>query len=220
MVSERRRWPPNNADGKYFSRRLSAFENSNRMLPGMAKPARDREEQRPGTAPLEAALSEGLLTAADLLRLKAIARLQARGLPGSIEWVDLLHDAMVRLLQGSRRRPPELGVVPFVAGIMRSLRAEHWARLRREASGRSAAELLAHPPPDPEQRLMAIEALAELDRLFADDARALEVLAGLAEGLSADAIRIAYGMSQTEYESTRKRMRRALLREGLARRWG
>src|SRR5689334_10178509 len=124
----------------------------------MAKPQRDRDEPGLSAAPLEAALGQGLLSAADLLRLKAIARLLVRGLPGGIEWVDLLHEAMLRLLQGSRRRPYDLGVVPFVAGIMRSLRAEHWARLRREASGRTTAELLAHPPPDPEQRLMAIEA--------------------------------------------------------------
>ena len=37
-------------------------------------------------------------------------------------------------------------------------------------------------------------------------------------GETADAIRQTYGLSKTDYESTRKRMRRALLREGLARR--
>jgi RNA polymerase sigma-70 factor (ECF subfamily) len=46
----------------------------------------------------------------------------------------------------------------------------------------------------------------------------MQILAGLGDGLSAEAIREVYGMSTTEYDSTRKRMRRALLRVGLS--WG
>ena len=41
--------------------------------------------------PAEAALGLGLVTRMDLLRLKAIARLQAWGLPPDVDWEDLLH---------------------------------------------------------------------------------------------------------------------------------
>ena len=41
-------------------------------------------------------------------------------------------------------------------------------------------------------------------------------VAGLTEGLTASDIRGRYDMSERDYDSTRKRMRRALLRRGLA----
>ena len=42
-----------------------------------------------------------------------------------------------------------------------------------------------------------------------------QLLAGLAEGLSAEAIRAAAKLSKTEYNSARRRIRRTLIREGL-----
>ncbi len=156
----------------------------------------------------------------DLLRLKVIARLHARGLPAGVGWTDLLHEAIVRVLDGSRKPPSGLSMVAFLAGVMRSIKAEHWRRLRRDArtfvAGRTRADEQRDPAPDPERSLAASEALAALDRMFADDPLALQVIEGLGEGLSAEEIRKAYAMSQTDYDSTRKRMRRALLRDGLA----
>ena len=62
--------------------------------------------------------------------------------------------------------------------------------------------------------LVRIE-LADVLRLFAEDAVALQIIAGLGEGRSAEQIRVAAGISKTDYDSARKRMRRSLLREGL-----
>jgi hypothetical protein len=45
---------------------------------------------------------------------------------------------------------------------------------------------------------------------------ALALHLGLADGLSAEQIRSAHGISRTDYDSARKRMRRTLLREALA----
>ena len=46
-------------------------------------------------APSHTALALELVTDMDLLRLKAIARLYARGLPPDVAWDDLLQEAMV-----------------------------------------------------------------------------------------------------------------------------
>ena len=43
----------------------------------------------------------------------------------------------------------------------------------------------------------------------------LKIIDGLGEGLSADQIRCSTGLSKTDYDSARRRMRRILLREGL-----
>jgi DNA-directed RNA polymerase specialized sigma24 family protein len=179
--------------------------------------------------PIERALSEGLVSTAELLRLKAIARLHAWGLPPDMTASDLLQEAFLRVLHGSRRQPAGVSIVAFLSGVMRSIKAEQWRRARREFRGSrgvhssGTASGLAgdepdDPAPDPERRLAAHQELAAIYRLFSADTSAIHILNGLAAGLSPDEIRAASKMTKTEYDSTRKRMRRALLREGLA--WG
>jgi DNA-directed RNA polymerase specialized sigma24 family protein len=184
----------------------------------------------PVGTPVERALADGLFSETDLLRLKAVARLHAWGLPADMTWSDLLQEAILRMLQGSRRRPTSVPIVPFLAGVMRSIKAEQWRRLRRECRGPAgidagvvptgaAAEEASDPSdpaPDPEQRLALHQELAAIYRLFSGDTAVLQILNGLASGLSPDEIRRASGMTKTEYDSTRKRMRRALLRDALA----
>ena len=178
--------------------------------------------------PAAQALALKLVTEMDLLRLKAVARLYARSLPPEVGWTDLLQEAFARVLDGSRKCPEGLPMLAFLAGVMRSIRTEYCRRARRVGAQlpRMLAELdlcgpksePSDPTPDPERSLIAMQQLAEIDRLFAGDARALQVIEGLFEGWSPEQIRARYDMSKTEYDSTRKRMRRALLREGL--RWG
>jgi DNA-directed RNA polymerase specialized sigma24 family protein len=179
--------------------------------------------------PAAQALALKLVTDMDLLRLKAVARLYARGLPPEVGWADLLQDAFTRVLDGSRKCPEGLPMAAFLAGVMRSIRAEHCRRARKTAA--RLPQMLAQfelrddpeseagdPTPDPERSLIAMQLLSEIQRLFADDLQAQQVIEGLFEGLSPDQICARYGMSKTGYDSTRRRMRRALLREGL--RWG
>ncbi|HUN71874.1 MAG TPA: hypothetical protein VMU52_06140 [Steroidobacteraceae bacterium] len=179
--------------------------------------------------PAAQALALKVVTGMDLLRLKAVARLYARGLPPEIGWSDLLQEAFARMLDGSRKCPDGLGMVVFLSGVMRSIRTEHCRRARKRASRlpQMLAELgladnpegeAGDPAPDPEQNLIAMQLLAEVYRLFAEDPRALRIIEGLFEGLEPEQIRMKYDLSKTDYDSTRKRMRRALLREGL--RWG
>lgn len=169
-----------------------------------------------GDTAMSEALSSGRLSETDLLRLKAIARLHARDLPPGIGWMDLLQEALLRALRGSRPRPPDLPIVTFIAGVMRSIKSEHWRRARREAETHTRLADRAESPLDPERSLAAQQQLALIYRLFADDPAALQVIAGLSAGVPAGQIRAACGMSKTDYDSTRKRMRRMLLREGLA----
>lgn len=62
---------------------------------------------------------------------------------------------------------------------------------------------------------MAERELVGVRRLFAQDATALSILDGLAQGLTAEKIRVSLRLSATEYASARKRMRRVWLKEGL-----
>jgi len=164
--------------------------------------------------PAAQALDLELVTQNDLLRLKVLARLHARGLPPEVAWTDLLQEAFARVLDGSRRQPVGLPIVPFLAGVMRSIKAEHWRRARREA--KQLPKLLPDSPtPNLESGLIAFQELTAIDRQFADDPQARQVLTGLAEGRSPDEICAFNHLSKTDYDSTRKRVRRVLLREGL-----
>ena len=162
------------------------------------------------------------LSATDLLRLRALARLYVTGLPADVTWSDLLHEAIARSLDGSRHWPPHVPLLAFLAGVMRSLRAAHWRRARRErdvlplddATAARADDL--SPSSNPERVYASLHALAAIDRLFAADTVALKIVAGLTDGLTADEIRRHYGLSEIEYDTARRRMRRTLLRHGLA----
>jgi RNA polymerase sigma-70 factor (ECF subfamily) len=176
--------------------------------------------------PAETALALNLVSELDLLRLKSLARWHARGLPPDVSWEDLLQEALTRMLTGARHRPEGVTMVAFIAGIMRSLRAEHWRRVMfrhgeveglriDHATGASRDIELSDPAPNPERALSARQEVNAITRLFAGDDLALKIIAGLSEGMSAEQIRMAYGISRTDYDSARKRMRRTLLREGL-----
>jgi len=185
-----------------------------------------RWKKRAGDAPVPPPRDVGAALAAlsddDLLRLRALARLRARGLPSGVAWSDLLHEAVLRALEGTRRWPPGVPLLAFLAGIMRSLCDEQWRRRRREGPLPQPEDAPAESTTcdaDPERAYAAAEALAAVDRLFASDGMALKVIAGLTNGLGAEEIQRLYGLSAVEYDTARRRMRRALLRHGLAGAW-
>jgi DNA-directed RNA polymerase specialized sigma24 family protein len=183
-------------------------------------------ELAPLQPPAARALAMKLVGDCDLLRLKVIARLHGRSLPPDISWADLLQEALARVLDGSRAIPPDVPAVAFLAGVMRSIKAEHWRRRRRATQQQPvlandyqvvAAETAeaCDPQPNPERWLIAAQQLEAIGNLFAQDPVALQIIAGLGDGLTAEEIRRALGMSKTDYDSARKRMRRALIRAGL-----
>lgn len=186
-----------------------------------ATPMRDRKTAHipliaDGKTPLERAVAAKLISDMNLLRLKASARFLARGLAPDIYWWDLLQEAFARVLNGSRRCPSDVPIDVFMTGVMRSIRAEHWRRRWQvEVSTFLSGEQLSDPAPDPERALVAHQELEAIKNLFADDPVATHIITGLGDGLSADEIRTKYGLSSTEYDSARRRMRRALLRDGI-----
>jgi RNA polymerase sigma-70 factor (ECF subfamily) len=61
--------------------------------------------------------------------------------------------------------------------------------------------------------------LNAIDSLFGKDEDALKVISGLSEGLSASEIQRKYAMDTTRYATTRRRIRRTLLRTYSERDW-
>jgi len=69
----------------------------------------------------DAARAIRALSDADLVRLKALARLWSRGLPAGLGWADVLNDAILRVLEGARPWPPGVPLTAFLSGVMRSI---------------------------------------------------------------------------------------------------
>lgn len=184
----------------------------------MADPTQHLRNWTPPVAPPRdvgaalAALSED-----DLLRLRAIARLRARSLPGGMSWSDLLHEAVLRAMAGTRPWPPGVPLLAFLAGVMRSLCDEQWRRRRLEEN--LLISVIADDAHDPERVYAAAQALNSLYRLFAADSEAMMVITGLTHGMTAQAIRQHYGLTAVQYDTARRRMRRAMLRHGLVWSW-
>ena len=174
-------------------------------------------DRPPAPAPQDIGAALAALPEEELLRLRAIARLRARSLPGGTSWSDLLHEAVLRALTGARPWPPGVPLLAFLAGVMRSLCDEQWRRHRREKALPNLGD--GGGVDDPERAYAATEALAGIHRLFVSDEAALKVITGLIGGMEAAAIRRHYGLTSIEYDTTRRRIRRTMLRHGLAWSW-
>ncbi len=174
-----------------------------------------------GRTAADAASAIEALSETDLARLKALAQLWSRGLPEGFGWADVLHEAIVRVLDGSRVWPFGVPILAFLSGVMRSICDDYWRRVRHEQrllvsrDDQSRGGSLADPVDevsDPERVAVAVASLAEIFRLFAGDPIALKIIDGMANGLAAREICSAYGISALDYDTARRRMRRTLLR--------
>ena len=174
----------------------------------------------------EARAAIGALSSADLLRLAALYRVRAIGLPSANEH-DLLQDALERVIKGTRRWPRGLAVVPFLDKVMRSVANQY-----RRAQGRQQDQLgvqvvtigardseiesedifqmISGGDPTPEEMLVAKQTVHEIESLFDDDDRALGVVLGRAEGHAPDEIQREFDMTQTQYESASKKVNRRI----------
>jgi DNA-directed RNA polymerase specialized sigma24 family protein len=155
----------------------------------------------------------------DLIRLRRAGRLYALGLDCELD--DLLGDAVVLALSGSRICPRDMAVVPFLVGIMRS-RA---SALRKSAQRKgivvpidddrhgdaNVLPLVETTPHDLLDRTDDYAArLKALETLFADDPEALEVLAADLRDADKAEIMAMLRIDSIQYATIRRRMRRRI----------
>ena len=155
------------------------------------------------------------LTPSDLVRLKRLAQLRARLLPG-LEWDELLNEALLRALDGSRRWPEGVSLVAFIAGIMRSLVDLRAHERRRLAEHTLAGGELPRTAP-PEAQLHARQGLAAIAQFFASDPDVLALITALARQYLGGSDDPAPRLSHRRREAARKRLARAILRGQLDR---
>jgi RNA polymerase sigma-70 factor (ECF subfamily) len=156
------------------------------------------------------------MSQADRVRLAHFARLRAAGLPG-LDWEDLLHEAIDRVLSGSRTWPLSVSMVAFMCGTIRSIAGDLWRERRRrpEVDLQATAEGgidddVPDESPGPERQVMARRTLGRILSLFEGDDEALAIVRGLADGSGPAEIQMSRGMTAKRYASAQKRIRRRI----------
>jgi DNA-directed RNA polymerase specialized sigma24 family protein len=131
---------------------------------------------------------------------------------------DLLQEALTRAIEGQRKCPRSLPIVPFIWSSMSSI-ADAAAKRKR----RSRIDAFAEPEDaeeeeqldgtgeevrDPERLAAARDALAKVEALFQDDVEVSVLIEELANGLKGEELRASLGLTDTELDTIRKRMHR------------
>jgi len=165
------------------------------------------------------------LPEADWLRLHKVARALCRNVchSGGFDADDLLQEAFQRALNGGRQCPRDVEVTRFLAGVMRSI-ASDWGKARRRRpemrlNARSGALLevvvqVRDGCLDAEELLASTEESAgvieRIKDLFADDPTALKIIDGMLEGRAGAELRSAAELSEKEFASKRRLIRRRI----------
>jgi RNA polymerase sigma-70 factor (ECF subfamily) len=163
----------------------------------------------------------GALDDAGWRKLRRLAT--ARAIAGPVEPDDLLQEAFRRVLDGRRRWPAGVGLLPFLSGVMRSITSGE-RELRRQSVEGSAVPLYANdgalmldkpdPRPTPEGTLAGIAAAARLRErvtsLFSDDYEAQLMVEGIMDGMEGEELRNFTGLEGTAFNSKRRLVRRRL----------
>lgn len=142
----------------------------------------------------------------------------------------LINEALARLIDGKRSWSIGMAFVPWMDSTMKSV-ANNLRTLKLETAVALAGDLASFgndPDDDPldifgqdaqtpldtlltdEARVMAERNLSKIEKRFKDDQEVGWILMGLAEGMKAREIQATGEMTQTQYETARKRLRRGL----------
>jgi DNA-directed RNA polymerase specialized sigma24 family protein len=202
-------------------------------------PRRVPEEKAATPDQIRAAIES--LTEADFERLDEFAKNRVRRLgpkAAGITARELLNEAVVSILDGTRRWNPEKVDLPgLLIGAMRSI-SSNWARkydpdeepvlesdLKRPGSdaeaGTTVFDTAESKEPNPEQVLLASEPSREqllierIEQLFTDDPDANWVLECWADGMDGPAIKQLLDWTETQLNTTVRRIRRKIRAKGI-----
>lgn len=200
----------------------------------MSKNTARRVPEEDAATPAEIIAAIESLTEADFQRLRAFARRRIRLLgakAGEKGEEDLLHDAVTDLMSDTRRwNKTKVGFMAFLCGAMKSM-SSNWAkayrpddvpvlatnleRMDKDGNELSPYEKARDASFNPEQKIEFSQILAETNSLLADDKAALGVLEGWYEGFSPAEIRELESLSQNDYDTIVRRIRRRIKAAGL-----
>ena len=170
---------------------------------------------------LEVKRSITALAAVDWLRLHKVARVLCG--TASFDADDLLQEAFRRVLDGTRQCARTVHIVHFLAGVMRSI-ASDWRKARKRRPEMSLVtpagalqevviQVRDQGPIADEWLERSEEAAclrAAILALFADDCVAQSMLEGIMDGVAGQQLRTLTQLSETQFASKRRLIRRRI----------
>lgn len=183
----------------------------------------EENEQNQGHASSEEAMAAlRQLSAADLQRLKGMAKSIAWAL-ASDEADELLAEAIRRTLDLTRKWKKGVPLLTFLYNAMRSIAHERRKERRDLVSFGDLTNRETGEPPDfgdfgswsPEEWVFAGEVVDRFARLFADDPEALHVALAKMDGKSPAETMLELKLSQMQYDTILRRVRRRIVASGL-----
>ena len=159
------------------------------------------EPESPAENYTAAEIQEAVKTLTAQLKTALVKLAKAYAMKTSFGYEDLLHEAYTRVLDGKRVWPRSIAVVPFLAGVMKSIA---WDWKRRDESvevGNVGYE---------DQTAAARIDLQKVIVLFDDDPVAQKMVIALLDGARGEELRELSGLNKTEYESKRAKIRRRI----------
>ncbi len=166
------------------------------------------------------------LDATELVRLRRIARILTRF--SALVPDDLVQEACCRVMEETRLCPREIQLVPFLAGVMRSMASDaakaHARHPERSLDGLAAKGLdWSDDTMTAEEVLIASEdeealiaRAASVKRqvlgLFEDDVVAQTIAEGVMEGMEGEELRALTLLDKTAFASKRKLIRRRIVK--------
>lgn len=174
---------------------------------------------------VRAALNDLLNDDAAMVRIKKAADWRIWGLGAAAEYregKDLIDQAVADILDGDRVwKKEKVDFCGYFLGVIRSI-ASHWkeqfaqevvpfsALITVDADGNetSFGNTVPAPGPDPSRIVEAKQLVERIDELFVDDSLITGILGCLKAEMNGPETQAALNISQTDYETAMKRLRR------------
>jgi hypothetical protein len=124
---------------------------------------------------------------------------------------EFVQEAICRVLAGIREWPRGLEKIRFLAGVIKSIAGDRKRALSRNVSIDDVKEREVGDKGADERGIMAkIDLQRIVTSHFEDDPIAGKIMLAMAEGAKGEDLKQASGLSPTEYESKRKKIRRRI----------
>jgi DNA-directed RNA polymerase specialized sigma24 family protein len=156
--------------------------------------------------PTEALAAIKSLSDGEKAALLKVAKVYARTRLTRYGHEDLLQEAIVRVLEGTRRWPTGVPFMAFMCGTMRGIAWDWRGESQDGASDENELAILE------EGNAIARIDAQKLLTLFADDPVAQKLIVGMMEGARGEDLWESSGLTRTEYESKRRKIRRRIER--------
>jgi DNA-directed RNA polymerase specialized sigma24 family protein len=160
------------------------------------------------------------LTDADLVRLRNVARVEIRGTsfsdPGEVVSIAVQDPWLAALGEGGRRWPPNIPfgayLIMTIRGLCKDDRRRLWRAAKKGAMRENEDDAAADVADLAERGEEARNTLTALFAFFAQDKEVQWIIKGQHDGLSPAEVRQHCRMTETGYNTARRRLRRGMER--------